>query len=144
MTVRIEIENLYQQYLEQADKAEKNRKMGEGLFGFGKKPSDDPCHTQFFEALQAIMQSYAESKPDSAELKEILAMIFRKPTEHRETASVYWMLLAAQGTTLSLIPLLLPEDAAELEKEYGKLYRRWERLPVQKDICKALKQAASA
>ena len=66
------------------------------------------------------------------------------PTEHREPLSAYWMLLAAHGTVLDLIPMLSPADAAELMKEYGKLYRRWERLPVQKNVIKALQKAARA
>ena len=144
MTGKNEIEQLYQRYLEQAVRAEQDRRPGDGLFGIGKKPADDPCHTQFIEALQTAMQEYAAQEPDPAELREILSFVFRIPTEHREPASAYWMLLAAHGTVRSLIPLLAPADAAALSEGYGKLYRRWERLPVQQDVFKALRQAAKA
>lgn len=98
MTTRNEIETLYAQYLEQAVNAEQNRRLTDGMFGFGKKPADDPCHTQFIEALQQILQEYAQNEPD---------------------------------------------DAAALTKEYAKLYRKWERLPVQDEIYKALQKAAN-
>lgn len=143
MTTRNEIETLYAQYLEQAVNAEQNRRLTDGMFGFGKKPADDPCHTQFIEALQQILQEYAQNEPDAAELREILAWIFRMPTEHREPKSAYWMLLAAHGTVRGLIPKLKPDDAVALTKEYAKLYRKWERLPVQDEIYKALQKAAN-
>ena len=144
MTAHSEIENLYRTYLEQAIRAEENRKIGEGLFGIGKKPADDPCHTQFIDSLQTALDTYADSSPASADIKEVLSLVFRFPTEHCEPASAYWMLLAAHGTVFKLIPLLSPSDAAELASEYGKLYRRWERLPVQKDVIKALQKASRA
>ena len=144
MTTRNEIETLYAQYLEQAVEAEQNRRLTDGMFGFGKKPADDPCHTQFIEALQQTLQAYAQSESEPTELKELLSMIFRMPTEHREPKSAYWMLLAAHGTVRELIPKLTPDDAAALTKEYAKLYRKWERLPVQDEVYKALQKAAKA
>ena len=42
-----ELQALYQTYLEDAERVERERKPGEGLFGIGKKPSDAPCHERF-------------------------------------------------------------------------------------------------
>ena len=52
------------------------------------------------------------------------------------------MLIAVQGLTLDLIPKLSEEDARELATEYGGLYKRRERLPVQKRILDLLLETA--
>ena len=137
-----DVRQLYQQYLEQAMKAEQNQKLTDGMFGFGKRAADDPCHTAFNESLQDMMAQFADEKPDSTATAEVLAYIYRMPTEHQNPLSIYWMLIAAHGTTEKLIGHLTPKDASVLLTEYGNLYRRWERLPVQKNIYRALKEAA--
>ena len=50
-----------------------------------------------------------------------------------------WMLRAVERHSVALIPLLHAADAAALEKEYAARYPRWDRLPVQKEVLKALK-----
>ena len=52
------------------------------------------------------------------------------------------MLIAVHGLTNGLIPLLSKDDAAALLETYCKTYRRWERLPVQKNIIRLLKSQA--
>lgn len=129
-----EIQNVYQTYLEEAWAAEETRKPGEGIFGFGKRPSDDPCHERF---CQRLKETLGEAERD---LPEILAYIYRAPLEHPEPKSAYWMLVAAHGFTLDLIPRLSREEAAALGKEFQKHYRRWERTPVQEQVLSALQK----
>ena len=136
------IRKMYEDYFEKALAAERNRKPTDGMFGIGKKPGDDPCHTEFAAELEAALNEYAAEKPASADVRALLAFMYSVPKSHEEPKSVYWMLLAVQGLTLPLIPLLSPEDAAVLKKGYAAQYRRWERLPVQQQVLKALGQAA--
>lgn len=142
MTGFAEIQTLYLQYLADAASAEKKQKLTDGMFGFGKKAADDPCHSAFYDALKALLETYAGEQPDSADVREVLSFIYQEPLQHREPPSIYWMLIAAHGLTGSLTALLTAEDAAVLYQAYAKNYRCWERLPVQKDIYRKLKQAA--
>ena len=133
---------IYDSYFEKALAAEKNRKPTDGMFGIGKKPGDDPCHTEFAEVLEAALKEFAASAPDSAAVSELLAYMYGIPKEHQDPKSVYWMLIAVHGLTAELIPRLGKDEAEVLYREYGAAYRRWERLPVQQQIYRALAQAA--
>lgn len=137
-----EIRALYEAYLDEAARVERERKPGEGLFGLGKKPSDDPCHERFASALEKALQDFAALGPDSPQVREALAHVYRAPVEHKEPLSAYWMLCAVHGFTLELIGRLDAADAAALLASYAKDFRRWERLPVQQQVYAALKRAA--
>ena len=142
MSVLDEVRNLYAKYLEEALSAEKKQKLTDGMFGFGKKAADDPCHSAFYEALKALLEAYAGETPDSGCVSEILSFIYQEPLHHREPPSIYWMLIAAHGLTSSLTETLSAKDAAALYEAYSKNYSRWELLPVQKDIYRRLKKIA--
>ena len=140
MTVE-EISLLYDRYLEDAARAEREQKPGEGLFGFGKRPQDAPCHEHFVSDLGTALNVIAESEPDSTFLRSILGMIYDAPKTRPAPKSAYWMLIAVHGLTLPLIPLLSPEDAAALSLSYAAAFPRRERLPVQKQVLDSLKKA---
>ena len=133
---------LYENYLDEALKVELARKPGEGIFGIGKKPSDDPCHDRFTENLKKLLEDFRAGGPESGEVREALRYIYRAPKEHPEPKTSYWLLIAVQSLTKELISLLNREDAAALAKEYTGIYKRWERLPIQKQILDALKKAS--
>ncbi|MCR4760600.1 MAG: hypothetical protein K5705_10105 [Oscillospiraceae bacterium] len=141
MTDLTDIQAVYRTYFAEAAQAEQNRKPADGLFGIGKKPADDPCHDRFLAALESALQTFAAQKPASGEVRAVLSLIYRMPAEHREPLSVYWMLNAVCGLTQPLIPLLEPADAAALLTQYDADCPRRERLPVQKQIARALKNA---
>ena len=44
-----EVKKLYSEYIAQVQELESKKKIGDGLFGMGKKISDDPCHDAFAE-----------------------------------------------------------------------------------------------
>ena len=132
---------LYDGYLAEAMQAEQERKPFDGLLGFGKKPADDPCHDRFVTGLKTWLDDFFASKPESTAIREVLQKIYRAPKEHPEPGSIYWMLIAVQGLTTELIPMLNPTDAAAPAEEYGAIYKRRERLPAQKQILEALIKA---
>lgn len=133
------IRPIYEDYLMQAAKLEAERKVGDGLFGVGTKPADDPCHDEFAKKLEAELNAYSKENNTSAEVREVLSYIYNMPSLHREPLSAYWMLNAVQGLTLELIKQLSAEDSEVLCKEYSKLFKRWQRLPVQQQVYSALK-----
>ena len=136
------VRQIYLQYAADADAAERRHSPADGLFGLGKRAADDPCHTAFLESLSAALTAFRQENPDSAAVREVLACIYEAPAAHRQTPAVYWMMIAAHGLTAELTGCLNKEDAAALHSAYGRQYRRWERLPVQREIFRALKRAA--
>ena len=137
-----QLTTLYENYPDEARKVELARKPGEGIFGIGKKPSDDPCHDRFTENLKVLLEDFRAAGPESGELRKVLRYIYWAPKEHPEPKTAYWLLIAVQSLTKELISLLNREDAAALAKEYTGIYKRWERLPIQKQILDALKKAS--
>ena len=132
---------LYDGYLREAMQAEQEQKPFDGLFGFGKKAADDPCHDRFAANLKEWLEAFGEEKLDSSEIREVLSLIYRAPKKYPDPKSSFWMLIAVQSLTLGLIPKLSESDARALVGEFAGLYKRWERLPVQKQILDALIRA---
>ncbi|WP_295079521.1 hypothetical protein [Ruminococcus sp.] len=136
------VKELYGEYIAQVQKLEKEKKIGDGLFGMGKKISDDPCHECFSDKLEKLLKEYAVSKPASAEIREVLSYIYSVQKENKEYLSAYWLMNAVHGFTFELIDILSREDASAVYELYDKNCPRRERFPVQKKVLKALKIAA--
>ena len=138
------LEALYQNYLQTVRELEKNRRIGDGLFGLRPGPADDPCHDRFAADLDALLKDFAASSPDSAACAAVLRYLFTAPEAWRDLKSAYWMLIAVQGLGAGLIESLNAADAGELEALYAGRYPRRERLPVQTQILKKLQRQACA
>ncbi len=133
------IEALYEEYLRAAAELEKNRKFGDGILGLRPGPADDPCHARFAARLEELLKEAAASA-DSEEASQILRYLFSAPKTRDIPLSAYWMLIAVQGLGRELIGLLSPGDASALLTFCHKRYPRRERLPVQDQILKRLRQ----
>ncbi len=138
-----QIISLYDRYVQQVADLEKNRKLGEGLFGAKDGPKNHPCHEKFAEDLAALLQEHEKAAPGSAAVKEILRFIYAAPKKYPEPMSAYWMLIAVHGLTARLAETLEKEDAKALLTEYCQNYKRWERLPVQDRIVRLLKERSA-
>ena len=137
-----ELKALYTGYIEKVSRLEMAKKPADGLLGFGKKISDDPCHEAFAEELEALLERFAQAGPSSEEVRRVLSFVYHAPAAYSEPASAYWMLNAVQGLTQELVKVLSREDASELLRQYEEDIPRSQRLPVQKKVGKALKAAA--
>lgn len=139
MSIMVDIQTLYQDYFQQFDQQEQARTLGEGMFGLGMGPRDYPCHRQFSQALEQLLETIAKQQPETEQVQEILTYIYCAPLElaPRENA-VYWMLLAVHGLTFPLIPYLTAADAKVLYNHYKISFPRRNRLPTQDKVLAAL------
>lgn len=135
---------LYEAYIGEAERLERNRKPGDGLMGLSAGPKDDPCHDRFADDLKRLLRDIRAQEPSSGEVREMLSYIYHAPLEHPQPLTVYWMLKAVHGLTVDLAGLLAPADAQCLRDAYVKDYRRWDRLPSQKQALCALDSARKA
>ena len=143
MTTQLEtLQQLYEAYTQKARTVLANKKFGEGLFGFGGKAADDPCHMQFVADVRALLEN--DLPTDDAALCELLTWMLHMADGYDKIPSIYWTLIAAQGAALPLIPRLAPTDAAALHDSYKRAYNRWSLLPVQSDILRQLDKARKA
>ena len=136
------IEALYRDYIRTVQELEANRRPGDGLFGLRPGPADNPCHDRFASDLDALLKACAAKGPDSAECAALLRYLFKAPEPYRDLKSAYWMLIAVQGRGACLIDRLSPADAQALAELYASLYPRRERLPIQTQLLKRLRQQA--
>lgn len=139
MSIITEWNALYRNYVETVARLERERKPGEGIFGFKGGPKDHPCHEQFAQDLTGLLEAFRTEQPDSASVKEALQQIYRAPRAEGVPQTAYWMLLAVHGLTENLTELLTEEDAAELLAEYTAAYPKREWFPAQKQLVKKLK-----
>lgn len=135
-----EVKRLYEAYEEQFHQQELARKPGAGMFGLGMGPKDYPCHNQFAQDLEALLQEIEGRQPDSAQTRELLEYIYTAPqARHKNQDAVYWMMLAVHSLTVALIQRLAPSDAQALYDICWGIYPRRGRLPAQDKVLSALK-----
>ena len=136
------LREIYADYARDVEALEKTRKPTEGMLGIGRKPGDDPCHDKFFSRVGAVTEEMAGADLEDGELAGIMDMVL---TEEKRTALpsyAHWMLLAVHRHLIPLIPRLTPKEAGRLLEGYAAAYPRFKRLPIQKDVIKALQKAA--
>lgn len=126
-------------YRQDLDNYEKKRKPTDGLLGFGHPLQNDPCHERLDERVDKLIGQMQGLSPSSQEAGQAVRLLLF----HEDAAwplAAQWMLRALERHALPLIPFLAPDTAAQLQKEYASHYKPWDRLPVQKQVLKALKE----
>lgn len=137
------LDQAYSDYRTELAEAEKKQKPADGLFGLGHSIKDDPCHERLDERIAAIVNQAAEEGVGSKQAALALRQIFTQTSLYRYPISAQWMLYATERHGMLLVPLLTREDAVELCRAYGKRYKVWDRLPVQKELHQALKRQSA-
>ena len=138
------LEQAFEMYRQDLDEYERKRKPTDGLLGFGHSLKDDPCHERFDDRVKEAAEQLCASQPEAEDAERFI----RRLLPPREAVSVWpvaaqWMLCAIERHTLLLIPFLSGEAAAAIRREYAARYKRWERLPVQQQVLKALQDRAA-
>ncbi len=134
------LEQAFRDYRQDLENYLKKSRPTDGLLGFGHSLKDDSCHDRFDEHIQQAVQGIceAEPSPETAE-KAVRRLLFPEAGQDWPLAAE-WMLGAIERHSLPLIPFLTKESAAAILKSYEGRYKPWNRLPVQKDVIKALKK----
>ena len=135
----LKIEEAFGAYRRELEEGLKKAKPTDGLLGFGKSVKDDACHDRFDERIAQAVSEMTAGAPAAEDAERALRLILMRSRETDWHLSAQWMLRAAERHALTLVPFLKPEAAETLCREYGECYRRWDRLPAQKEIYKALK-----
>lgn len=133
-----EIRKIYEDYLEKTEQLERNRKLGEGIFG-SAGPKTDPCHSIFAETVKLKLDAAARDGISSAQTREILEYMLKMPTAQEQNQLAYWMLLAVHGAAANLAGGLDAADAKSLLELFERLYPKHQWLPVQKQLVNVLK-----
>ena len=131
------LQQAYTDYRQELAEAERKQKPTDGLLGFGKKPGDDACHELMDRQAAALLEQLAQD-PGAAEIPDVMRLVFAAGADASWPGYAHWALLAVQRHILPLIPRLAPAEAAELSRLYDGLCPKRERMPVQKQIAKAL------
>ena len=133
-------EQAFADYREELKAAEQKLKPADGLFGFGHSLKDDACHVRADDRVrQAVEGLCAMQPPSDVAEKMVRKLLFRDDVASWPQAA-QWMLRAMERHALPLIPFLSRETAKIISLEYAGRYKRWERMPVQKQVCRALDQ----
>lgn len=137
-----QIQDRYARYAAEYLERKRNSRLGEGVFGLGGGPKNDPCHERFAKDLEGLLRTAAETA-DSEQAQAILEFVwFHEPAPLNARDPVAWMRLAVHGLAAPLIPRLTPAAAAGLLPRYEAAYPRRERLPAQNKVVSALKRRA--
>ncbi|WP_303838596.1 hypothetical protein [Ruminococcus flavefaciens] len=139
-----QIRAVYEEYSSQVAKLEGERKVWDGLFGMGKKLSDDPCHERFIEELEKLLKGLAEEKPSSEVIRVVLEFIYSTPCDEEQPSGTVMPMNAVHSLTVGLAEQLSPADAAELLEQYTRYYPKSKRFPVHKTVIKTLERVKTA
>ncbi len=130
MSAATEVRRRIDAYLDEIDQIIAQSKPGQGLFGFGTSPKNDPCNERFLTGMQSWFEQFALTAPLSDETEEVMEVVFTAQEERRQDF-VFFMLSAIHGMTIPLIDCLSPDAAERLAAAYERRIPRTQRMPVQ-------------
>jgi len=135
------LKKLYKEYDEAAYAARKKSTFFDNFLGTGSAAQKHPCHEQFYEDMNKVMEEYVATEPEAAEAVQVSLFMLEEPAKHREHDS-YWFMYVCLAHIRELIPFMGKEDCAMLAEKMGQLYKKRDRMPVQEDTYKKLLKAA--
>ena len=136
------LEQAFRDYREDLEAYERKRRPMEGFLGFGRSLKDDSCHDRFDERVQRAVSGICALRPSPEDAERAVRTLLQPDASQPWPLAGEWMLRAVERHSLPLIPFLSRGAAAALYREYAARYRPWDRLPAQKEVCRALKGRA--
>ena len=133
-------QEIVEHYIEELDKAEKNRKPGSGIFGFGQGPGDFPCHTEMDNQVAELAAEIAEGEAEPDEVAETVKAVLQAEESRTWPEAARWAVMASQRHVLPLIARMSAADRKEMLAWYEKAYPKRRRMPLQKQILEKLKE----
>ena len=141
MTELEQLEQIYREYEEKLSQAVAKAPVFAGAFGMGDDPRKDACNQIFYEQVGQWAAAFRESDPTAREAAQAANWILEYPARHRGSGT-YWMTYAAQKHVREFLALVEPNEAEKIRVEFVRLYPRNDRLPVQKEVLRALADRA--
>ena len=134
------VNGLIDEYIEKSRSVIANSRPGDGLMGFGNDPKKNPCHMEFYESMERLINEMAASSPDPGEASSVAEILIKAPETISCPDMCRWTLVAARQLAIPLIPYVTPEAKAELKAWFNDFVPRRERLPVEKKLYSALSE----
>ena len=144
MYTSLDFKRAYTDYVQQYKEYLANMSMaGKALDMFGFKPRGSGSgFEEFFSEMKSAMAAVCEEGPDSETADGIADVIFNARDLYADENIPEIQFIAIEGTTADLIPFLSHNKAVRLCEIYTGMYPKYRRLPVQKQLVKALEKAA--
>ena len=136
------LEQAIEDYRTALKECETKYRPTDGLLGFGHSIKDDPCHEQVDERIGRIVAEMQATDPSPQDAERAALMLLARDDASAWPVSAQFMLRALERHCIPLIPFLPSEAANVLLKKYNARYKRWDRLPAQVEVYKALKARA--
>ena len=136
-----QLREIYQEYEEKLAQARKEAGLFSGAFNMGNDPRKDACNQIFYEKVNSWTQEFGAMNPSAREAAQAVDWLLFYPARNRNS-DTFWMTYAAIKHCESLLPLLDAGDAKKLYAEFLDWYPRQDRLPVQREMERALASRA--
>lgn len=140
MTYAPQVRAILDEYAQALEETARQRRPTEGLLGFGRKLGDEPCHEIMDRKIAALTETLlADDGAEDAD--EAASLLLRAEADGAWPEAAKFALIAAQRHLIPLVSRLSRNGAAEMAAWFEKRYPVFRRLPVQKQLLKALKNA---
>ena len=134
------LNQLTRNYIEATDNLVAGRKLGEGVFGMPDPARSSPVHMEYYNAVEAAVKEYLEGTPETETTDEAVRFLLTASEKLPSSNLAVWMLIAVQRHALPLIPLMSESSRREMYEWFNRHVPRLQRMPVQREIIKALKK----
>ena len=136
-----ELKTIYQDYNEKAMEVRRKAPIFAGWLGLGSDPRKHPCHEEFYDATIRWTENFVAGQPSQEAVMEVASFVLETPVKFRDY-DAYWFMFVAIGNIRPLVPLMAKEDCKALVKRFDELYKKHDRLPLQRETYKILAKAA--
>ncbi len=131
------LKTLYANYYKEAEAARLKSSLVANFLGTEGSAKRHPCHETFYDNLSDWVAEFIAGEPTGREALAVGTLLLEQPTQYAGK-DCYWFMYAGIGLMDGLLPLLSQEEAGELARTFGRLYRKGDRMPIQDRIFKAL------
>lgn len=132
------VKNIINDYIDRCESLVTAAKPLDGLFGFGADPRKDECHERFYADMQTAVDAMVKEPIAADEAYAVADLILTFGSEPDCPDVAHWTLISVQKLLLPLLPLMEEQHKHALYQWYNAHVPRFERLPIQKEVIKAL------
>ena len=138
-----QLKEIYEHYIQETETIWEERSFLDGAFGIGASTKNHPCHTRFFNHVEAWVETFLKGEPEEEAAEQALVYVLKMSQTQVDKLS-YWPTYAAHGLVRPLVDFISPRCAGEMRQWYDENLPRKDRMPVHKDLYKKLKKREKA